>query len=115
MLTIGRRLLGARDTAFGSAGTLQGKIFTLALYYLVHNEHTYYVYESARHPDPGHASTWAWNPAAEFGRLTVAFQRHFVPEALHEAQDWLARHQAFWTGALDQLDRLLAEGAGDEP
>jgi hypothetical protein len=32
----------------------------------VHNEHTYYVYESAPHPYPGHASTWAWNPAAVF-------------------------------------------------
>jgi hypothetical protein len=62
----GRRLLGARDTVFGPTGTSQGKIFTLALYYLVHNEHTYYVYESARHPNPSHASTWAWNPAAEF-------------------------------------------------
>jgi DNA-binding transcriptional ArsR family regulator len=35
-------------------------------------------------------------------------------EALHEAQTWLARHQAFWTGALDQLEQLLSEGASNE-
>ena len=34
-------------------------------------------------------------------------------EALHAANGWLARHQAFWTGALDQLEQLLSEGAGD--
>jgi DNA-binding transcriptional ArsR family regulator len=28
---------------------------------------------------------------------------------LHEAEAWLARHQAFWTGAVAQLDRLLSE------
>jgi DNA-binding transcriptional ArsR family regulator len=28
---------------------------------------------------------------------------------LRDAEAWLARHQAFWTGAVDQLDRLLAE------
>jgi DNA-binding transcriptional ArsR family regulator len=27
---------------------------------------------------------------------------------LQEAEGWLARHQAFWTGAVDQLDRLLS-------
>jgi DNA-binding transcriptional ArsR family regulator len=31
-------------------------------------------------------------------------------EPLSEAQGWLARHQAFWTGALDRLDQLLSEG-----
>jgi DNA-binding transcriptional ArsR family regulator len=30
---------------------------------------------------------------------------------LQEAGGWIARHQAFWTGAVDQLDRLLAETA----
>src|SRR5688572_26002946 len=34
---------------------------------------------------------------------------------LQEAENWLARHQAFWTGAVDQLDRLLADGGGDAP
>jgi DNA-binding transcriptional ArsR family regulator len=28
---------------------------------------------------------------------------------LRDAEGWLARHQAFWTGAVDQLDRLLSE------
>jgi DNA-binding transcriptional ArsR family regulator len=28
---------------------------------------------------------------------------------LLEAEGWIARHQAFWTGAVAQLDELLAE------
>jgi DNA-binding transcriptional ArsR family regulator len=28
---------------------------------------------------------------------------------LAEAGDWLSRHQEFWTGAVDQLERLLNE------
>ena len=28
---------------------------------------------------------------------------------LQEAGDWLTRHQEFWTGAVDQLERLLTE------
>jgi DNA-binding transcriptional ArsR family regulator len=31
------------------------------------------------------------------------------PRPLREAERWLARHQAFWTGAVDQLERLLKE------
>jgi DNA-binding transcriptional ArsR family regulator len=34
--------------------------------------------------------------------------------ALQEAESWIARHQAFWTGAVAQLDRLLTELAGDD-
>jgi len=30
---------------------------------------------------------------------------------LQEAESWIARHQAFWAGALDQLDRLLVDAA----
>jgi DNA-binding transcriptional ArsR family regulator len=33
---------------------------------------------------------------------------------LRDAEAWLARHQAFWTGAVAQLDRLLSEGTRDE-
>lgn len=33
---------------------------------------------------------------------------------LADAERWIARHQAFWTGAVDQLDRLLSEVAGDD-
>jgi DNA-binding transcriptional ArsR family regulator len=28
---------------------------------------------------------------------------------LQEAGDWISRHQEFWTGAVDQLERLLKE------
>jgi len=33
---------------------------------------------------------------------------------LRDAERWIARHQAFWTGAVEQLDRLLSEVARDE-
>ena len=36
------------------------------------------------------------------------------PQPLQEAERWLARHQAFWTGAVDQLERLLAETGRDD-
>ena len=63
----GRRVLGARDIASGALGTDRGKLFTLGLYYLVHNASTYYMYETASgHALPGHISTWQWNPAVEF-------------------------------------------------
>lgn len=32
---------------------------------------------------------------------------------LQEAGGWITRHQAFWAGAVRQLDRLLAEGTDD--
>jgi DNA-binding transcriptional ArsR family regulator len=32
---------------------------------------------------------------------------------LQEAEGWLARHQAFWTGAVAQLDRLLSAETRD--
>jgi DNA-binding transcriptional ArsR family regulator len=34
---------------------------------------------------------------------------------LRDAEAWLSRHQAFWTGAVAQLDRLLSERHDDEP
>lgn len=33
---------------------------------------------------------------------------------LQEAGGWIARHQAFWTAAVEQLDELLSEVAKDE-
>jgi DNA-binding transcriptional ArsR family regulator len=33
---------------------------------------------------------------------------------LQDAEVWLSRHQAFWTGAVEQLDRLLSEGHDDD-
>jgi hypothetical protein len=59
----GRRVLGARDVA---GGTDRGKLLTLGLYYLVHNAHTYYMYENAGHSDPAHVSTWAYNDAVDY-------------------------------------------------
>jgi DNA-binding transcriptional ArsR family regulator len=31
------------------------------------------------------------------------------PQRLRDAEHWIARHQAFWTGAVDQLQHLLSE------
>jgi DNA-binding transcriptional ArsR family regulator len=36
-----------------------------------------------------------------------------VRKPLRDAERWLTRHQAFWTGAVAQLDRLLSDEAGD--
>jgi DNA-binding transcriptional ArsR family regulator len=33
---------------------------------------------------------------------------------LEEAEQWITRQQAFWTGAVDQLDSLLREMSNDE-
>lgn len=33
---------------------------------------------------------------------------------LQEAGQWIARHQAFWTGAVDQLERLLAASKAND-
>jgi DNA-binding transcriptional ArsR family regulator len=33
---------------------------------------------------------------------------------LNNAEQWIARQQAFWEGAVGQLDRLLKEASGDE-
>jgi DNA-binding transcriptional ArsR family regulator len=40
------------------------------------------------------------------------FRLHQRP--LREAGGWITRHQAFWTGAVSQLDALLAKGVGDD-
>ncbi|HXR89643.1 MAG TPA: metalloregulator ArsR/SmtB family transcription factor [Steroidobacteraceae bacterium] len=34
------------------------------------------------------------------------------PKGLREATRWLARHQAFWEGAVDQLEQLLSQRSG---
>jgi hypothetical protein len=63
----GRRVIGARDVASGTTGTDRGKLFTLGLYYLAHNRHTYYMYDTqSGHQNPAPISTWSWNPAVEF-------------------------------------------------
>lgn len=61
----GRRVLGARDVSNGIAGSDHGKMFTLALYYLLHNPHTFYGYDTVD-LSLAPVSTWAWNPAVEF-------------------------------------------------
>jgi len=35
-------------------------------------------------------------------------------QRLQDAASWIARHQAFWTGAVDQLDRVLSEISSDD-
>jgi DNA-binding transcriptional ArsR family regulator len=35
-------------------------------------------------------------------------------QPLADAERWIARHQAFWTGAVEQLDRLLSETESDD-
>ncbi|HEX6789840.1 MAG TPA: hypothetical protein VF247_00895 [Candidatus Krumholzibacteria bacterium] len=62
----GRRILGARDPSNGTAGSDRGKMMTLGMYYLVHNAHTYYMYESAAHNEAGDLTTWGYNPLVEF-------------------------------------------------
>ncbi len=60
----GRRVLGARDIMLAPSGSDRGRLFTLALYYLVHNANTFYQYESYNgHTYPVHVSEWQWNPA----------------------------------------------------
>jgi hypothetical protein len=63
----GRRVLGARDIALEPMGSDRGRLFTLGLYYLVHNANTFYQYESFN----GHyyrvpVSEWQWNPAVVY-------------------------------------------------
>lgn len=61
----GRRVLGARDISGGLSGSDRARMFTLGLYYLVHNLNTYYMYETTG-PFNGHLSTWNWNPTVEY-------------------------------------------------
>jgi hypothetical protein len=63
----GRRVVGARDYSNGTSGTDRGKLLSLGLYYLVHNSHTFYMYETLiGHAGAGHVSTWAYNPAVDY-------------------------------------------------
>lgn len=36
------------------------------------------------------------------------------PEAMAAVDDWVSRHRAFWSGALDRLDELMREGAAEK-
>jgi hypothetical protein len=61
-----RRILGARDLTNGLAGTDRGRLFTLALYYLVSNPNTFLAFETANsHRNAADISQWQWNPAVQ--------------------------------------------------
>lgn len=62
-----RCVLGARDLSPEPTGSDRGRLFTLALYYLVHNPNTFYMYESYNsHLYAPHISQWQWNPAVQY-------------------------------------------------
>jgi hypothetical protein len=62
-----RRVLGARDLETAPVPSERGRLFTLALYYLVHNANTFYQYESYNgHNYQVHVSQWQWNPAVMY-------------------------------------------------
>jgi hypothetical protein len=64
----GRRcVLGAIDLSPQPTGSDRGKLFTLALYYLVHNPNTFYRYQSyIGHSYSAPVSEWQWNPAVQY-------------------------------------------------
>jgi DNA-binding transcriptional ArsR family regulator len=52
---------------------------------------------------------------AQLIERTVSGREHWFqlePKGLREATRWLTRHQAFWEGAVDRLEQLLAEDEG---
>lgn len=62
-----RRVIGANDHVGGGTGSARGRIFTLAMYYLVHNVNTFYMYETqGSHASAGRVEDWAWNRAVAF-------------------------------------------------
>ncbi len=61
----GRRVLGTMDLSSGASGSERGRLFTLGVYYLLHNSHTYYMYQTVEQSN-NPLSEWAWNSAAEF-------------------------------------------------
>ncbi len=63
----GRRVLGAWDNMLRPNGSERGRLYTLALYYLVHNANTFYLYlSSGSHTYTGYIADWQWNPAVEY-------------------------------------------------
>lgn len=62
-----RRIVGARDLTNGSLGTDAGRIFTLAVYYLIANPNTFFAYETVQtHRFTGDLDQWQWNPAVAY-------------------------------------------------
>jgi len=93
----GRRVLGARDLETAPVGSDRGRLFTLALYYLVHNPNTFYEYESCdNHIYQVHVSQWQWNPAVSYD---VGRPDH-VPDGFvdFEGNPGTTEHYEFATG-----------------
>jgi hypothetical protein len=50
------------------------------------------------------------NKLSDTGRRRWRIHRFALRrKPLHDDEQWLIRHQAFWRGAVTQLDRLLSE------
>lgn len=65
-----RIILGARDLSYDPS---RGRIFTLAIYYLVSNANTVYAFESVdNHMHQAPLQDWQWNPAVEYDIGTPA-------------------------------------------
>jgi hypothetical protein len=61
-----RCVLNGMDLSAPPTGSDRGRLYTLALYYLVHNPNTFFMYESSEPPPAGvHLSQWHWNPAVQ--------------------------------------------------
>lgn len=129
--TGGRRVIGARDIANGTAGTDRGKLFTLALYYMLHSKYTYYMYETgAGHAFPGHISSWAWNPAVEYDigqpmmipDNAIDFEgrdrtrEHYIfasgPDPYMPSKTYRVLARRFWRALV--LAKMLPEGSVDD-
>jgi len=93
----GRRVLGARDLPGGGTGSDRGRLYTLALYYLAHNHHTYFLYEAVNgHAGATHLSEWQWNEAVTFD----VGQPARVPQGLvdFEGKAGTSEHYTFASG-----------------
>jgi hypothetical protein len=101
----GRRVLGARDLETAPAPSERGRLFTLSLYYLVHNPNTFYEYESYNgHNYTAHVAQWQWNPAVAWD----IGQPDRVPDGFvdFEGKTGTTEHYEFAAGA-DPYDSTL--------
>ncbi|UCH85309.1 MAG: hypothetical protein JSW50_06365 [Candidatus Latescibacterota bacterium] len=101
----GRRVLGARDNMLRPNGSDRGRLYTLALYYLVHNPNTFYNYlSSGSHMYSGRLEDWQWNPAVEYD----IGQPEPVPDGIvdFDGNSGTREHYVFATGP-DPYDTSL--------
>jgi hypothetical protein len=90
-----RLLLGARDVSNGVAGSDRAKILSLALYYLVSNLNTFYMYETDAPVST--RITAFWNPAVTFD---VGKPAPIPPNAVDfEGRRGTSEHWEFASGA----------------